>query len=325
MLLVESIDSQHLSGNLHGDPSQRDLVVYLPPSYGTSTRRYPVLYLLHGYGGQAINWTKTNRLADGYIQPIDEVFDPAITKHHAAEMIIVGPDGKAKWGCGQWVDSPVNGNYEQYVAQEVVSYVDHHFRTIPDRNSRGVFGISSGGFGAWHLGSRNPDVFGAMALQNADSYFEYTHKPWFYQFYDSIFPEQPNGPIEGVRLSRLCYGLSACYTPNPTQPPFYVDLPIDYPSGEVIQPLWEQWLSYDPVVSWRNRVDNLRQLRGILLDVGYNDEYGLHYGHRLLSRGLTSVGITHQVEEHDGCHDARLFERFQLALRWFSDVLNLQG
>jgi enterochelin esterase family protein len=209
----------------------------------------------------------------------------------------------------------------QYVAQDVVSYIDSHFRTIPNHGSRGVFGISSGGFGAWHLGSRHPDIFGAMALQSADSYFEYTHKPWFY---DSVYPQRPNGPQDGVPQSRLCYGLSACYTPNVTKPPYYVDLPIEFPSGAVIEHLWEQWLSYDPVVSWRSREENLRQLRGILLDVGYNDEYGLHYGHRLLSQGLTQARITHQLEEHDGRHDARLAERFQVALTWFSEVLVLQ-
>src|SRR5947209_18172236 len=176
MLIVEQIESRQLAGNLHGDPPQRDLVVYLPPSYHTSSRRYPTAYLLHGFGGRAIHWTGISRLYNQLMQPIDEVLDPAITKHHAAEMIVVMPDGRAKWGCGQWVNSPVNGNYEQYVAQEVVAYVDSHFRTIPSRDSRAVFGISSGGFGAWHLGSRNPAIFGAMALQSADSYFDVTHK-----------------------------------------------------------------------------------------------------------------------------------------------------
>ena len=107
--------------------------------------------------------------------------------------------------------------------------------------------------------------------------------------------------------------------------PYYVDLPIAYPSGAVIQPLWDRWLSYDPIVSWRERVDNLRQLRGILLDCGYRDDFDLHYGHRLLSGALSGAGIAHQVEEHDGTHDGRLFERLQFALGWFSQVLDLQG
>ena len=324
MIVVDQINSHHLAGNVIGDPSQRDLVVYLPPSYHTSARRYPTVYLLHGFGGRAVQWTIASLSSGVFRPPIDTVLDEAITTYRAAEMIVVMPDGWSKWGCSQWVDSPVNGNFEQHVTQEVVSYVDSHFRTLPSRESRGVVGISSGGLGSWHLGSRNPAVFGAMVLLSADSYFEVTHKPWFYKFYNNIYPREPNGPVNGDFYSWLCYGLASCYTPNVAKPPFYVDFPIAFPSGEVIPHLWAQWLSYDPVVSWQERAENLRRLRGILLDVGYHDEYDLQYGHRILSRGLSSVSIPHQVEEHDGTHGSRLFERIQFALGWFSQVLDLR-
>ena len=108
-------------------------------------------------------------------------------------------------------------------------------------------------------------------------------------------------------------------------PPYYVDLPVAYPSGAVIAPLWERWLRYDPVVCWRERRAALGQLRGILLDVGYNDEWDLQYGHRLLSQGLTSAGIRHDAEEHAGTHAGRLYERLQVALDWVSHVLDMTG
>jgi pimeloyl-ACP methyl ester carboxylesterase len=322
MIVVEQVDSRHLAGNVIGDPSRRDLVVYLPPSYHTSARRYPAVYLLHGFGGGARSWTVAS-LSHGVVCPaIDDVIAEAISSHQATEMIVVMPDGWSKFGCSQWVDSPVNGHFEQYVTQDVVDHVDSRFRTIASRESRGVFGGSSGGLGAWHLGSRNPDVFGAMALLSADSYFDVTHKPWFIKFYNNIYPREPDGPVSGDFYSWLCYGLASCYTPNIDKPPFYVDFPIAYPSGDVIPHLWEKWLSYDPAVSWRGRVDNLRRLRGILLDVGYHDEYDLQYGHRILSLGLTGAEIAHQVEEHDGTHGSRFFERVRFALGWFSQVLN---
>jgi S-formylglutathione hydrolase FrmB len=325
MIHTEQIASEQLAGNVIGDPSTRDLVIYLPPSYGSSTRRYPTVYLLHGFGGHAIGWVTPPADRINWRPPIDDVVGPAIAKHQAAEMIVVMPDGWSRYGCSQWVDSPVNGYFEQYVAREVVAYVDSHYRTLPNRESRGVVGISSGGLGAWHLGSRNPEVFGAMVLLSADSYFELTHKPWFYTYYDSIYPQEPSGPVDGNAESALCYGIASCYTPNVDKPPYYVDLPVDFPSGEVIAPLWERWLSYDPVVSWRDRQQNLRHLRGILLDVGYRDEYDLHYGHRLLSRALSGAGITHHAEEHPGTHGGRLPERIQFALRWFSETLDLNG
>lgn len=321
MLVVERIVSGHLAGNLMGDPAERDLVVYLPPGYAASDRRYPTAYLLHGFGMRATDWATAFPHGGGLMPPIDEVFDAAITKGRAAEMIVVAPDGWSRYGCGQWVDSPVNGAFEQYMIGEVVPHVDRAFRTVPDRDSRGVFGISSGGFGAWHLASRHPEVFGAMDLLSADSYFDYTHKPWLYKYYNSIYPERPSGPIAGNFWSELSYGLASCYTPNADNPPYYVDLPLEYPSGAVLQPLWNRWLSYDPVVSWPERTDALRGLRGILLDVGYNDEWDLHYGHRLLSRGLSGAGIHHDVQEHQGTHSGRLYERLQVALEWFSHTL----
>jgi pimeloyl-ACP methyl ester carboxylesterase len=321
MIEVTQIDSRHLAGNIIGDPSRRDVLVYLPPSYGRSTRRYPVAYLLHGFGRRAAGWDAGPWVEKGTFRPpINDVLDEAL-RLGAEEMIVVMPDGWSRWGCSQWVDSPVNGNFEQYVAREIVPFIDSRYRTVTTREGRGVFGISSGGSGAWHLGSRNPDVFGSMILLSADSYFDYTHKPWLYRFYSRVFPQAPNGPINGDYNSWLCYGLASCYTPNVEKPPFYVDLPIEFPSGRIIPELWNKWLDFDPVVSWRPRLANLKSLIGIRLDVGYNDEYELHYGHRILSQYLTEAGVPHEAVEHDGTHGGRLYERIQQSLVWFSRVL----
>jgi enterochelin esterase-like enzyme len=109
--------------------------------------------------------------ADGqrWRPPIEDVLDPVFGRMGAAPMIVVIPDGACRWGCGQWVDSPVTGNFEQYVLHDVIPHVDDTYRTIADASSRGLFGFSSGGFGSWNLASRNPDVFGAMAVLSADS------------------------------------------------------------------------------------------------------------------------------------------------------------
>ena len=140
MIEVVQIDSRHLAGNVIGDPSRRDLLVYLPPSYARSTRRYPVAYLLHGFGRRAAGWNEGPWVQGGILRPpIDDVLDDAIRRRGAEEMIVVMPDGWSRWGCSQWVDSPVNGNFEQYVAREIVPYVD---RSLPDparpREPRGL-------------------------------------------------------------------------------------------------------------------------------------------------------------------------------------------
>jgi S-formylglutathione hydrolase FrmB len=125
-----------------GDLSERDLFVYLPhPAHG---------------------WAAVGA-------PLEDVLDPVFGRMGSPPTVVVIPDGNSRYGCGQWVDSPVTGSFEQYVVNDVVAFVDAHHRTIPDARSLGVFGFSSGGFGAWNLASRNPGVFGAMAVLSADA------------------------------------------------------------------------------------------------------------------------------------------------------------
>jgi enterochelin esterase family protein len=236
-------------------------------------------------------------------------------------MLVVIPDGWSRWGCGQWVDSPVTGNHEEYVLRDVISEVDASYRTIAHAASRGVLGFSSGGFGAWNLASKHPDVFGAMAALSADSFLDMTHKFILYKYLDSIWPDPPSGPVEGNFWSELVYDYAATYSPNPENPPYYVDLPVAFPSGELVQEIWDRWLAFDPVVNVHARLDNLRVLSGIMLDVGINDDYNLHWGHRLLSHYLAEAGIPHEYREHAGNHGGRSRESLQVALQWLGDVL----
>jgi S-formylglutathione hydrolase FrmB len=321
MIVRDRIASTSIAGNLLGDPSERDLFVYLPPGYGSGNRRYASVYLLHWFGVHAADLISPPEDKARWSPPLEDVLDPVFQRMGTKEMIVVIPDGWTSYGCSQWVDSPVNGDFEQYVLHEVVPHIDKHYSTIERSESRGVLGSSSGGFGAWHLASRNPTVFGAMAVLSGDSYFDLTHKPMVYNYYSSIFPDRPTGPDEKNPESQMAYALAACYSPNPDNPPYYVDFPVDYPTGRLLQPTWERWLSYDMVVNWRSRSSNLSRLRGILLDVGWRDEHALQWGHRILSADLASAGLPHEVVEHAGDHGGRSRERHQLALRWLADKL----
>ena len=113
--------------------------------------------------------------------PIEDVLDPVFARMGVAPMIVVIPDGWTRLGCSQWVDSPVGGNFEQYLLHDVVAHVDDNYRTLPDPASRGVLGFSSGGCGAWNLASRNPDIFGAVAMLSGDSFLDMTHKTFLYE------------------------------------------------------------------------------------------------------------------------------------------------
>ena len=214
-------------------------------------------------------------------------------------MIVAIPDGWSRWGCGQWVDSPVTGNFEQYLLHDVVTAVDAAYRTIPDPGSRGVFGFSSGGFGAWNVGSRNPDMFGALAMLSGDSFLDMTHKFMPYKYYDSIWPEAPDGPIEGNVWSQLVYDYSATYSPNPDNPPFcrsargLAQRRVD-PGG--LGPL----ARLRPGRQRPRRLDNLRKRRASCSTQAPNDDYNLQWGHRLLSHYLDQAGITHEQRRTQG-------------------------
>ena len=321
MIVSTRIEGSRLAGNLLGDPAERDLYVYLPQGYEGSDARYPTAYLLHALGATAETTVFPENDGVRWSPSLEDVLDPVFGRMSVPPMIVVVPDGTCRYGCGQWVDSPVTGNFESYILHDVVPYVDATYRTIPGAASRGCFGFSSGGFGSWNIVSRNPDVFGAMGVLSADSWLDMTHKIMLYKYLDSIWPEAPAGPVEGDFWSEIVYNYSATYSPNPDNPPHYVDLPMAFPSGELLQEVWDRWLAFDPVVNVHDRIENLRKLRGILLDAGDHDDFNLHWGHRLLSHYLTEAGIAHEHRENPGNHGGRANERYQVALEWLSGVL----
>jgi S-formylglutathione hydrolase len=313
--------SSYLEANMLGDPGERDVFVYLPAGYEDSGRRYATAYLLHAFGQNAETLVNPPTDRQRWQPPIVDVLDPVFGRMRVPPMIVVIPDGCSRWGCGQWVDSPVSGHFGSYVAKDVVSFVDSTYRTVAKPASRGVFGFSSGGMGAWNIVSQNPDVFAAMAVLSADSFLDLTHKVLAYEYLDSIWPQAPGGPVEGNDSSMVTYAYSAAYSPNPGKPPYFVDLPVAWPSGELIPEVWKRWLSYDPVENYRDRLDNLRSLSGILLDTGVHDEHELHWGHRVLSHRLTEAGVAHKITENPGNHGGRSRERLQMALEWLGQVL----
>src|SRR5208337_4710250 len=134
------IHGASLEGNLEGEAVDRDVIVFLPPSYNKDKhRRYPVVYALHGYSIGAEQWTHEIHVP----QTIEGAFALG-----AKEMIVVLPDSKTAYGGSMYSSSVTTGDFERFIAHDVVSYIDAHYRTIPDRLSRGLVGHSMGGYGA---------------------------------------------------------------------------------------------------------------------------------------------------------------------------------
>jgi enterochelin esterase family protein len=313
-IVIEQFESQALRGNALGDPTTRAIPVYLPPSYDSEPNiHYPVVYLLHGFTGTSLGWL--NNQTFGTLN-VPQRFERLVQQGKCGEMILVFPDGFTSLGGSQFLNSPATGNYEDYIIQDLIPYIDQKFRTIPERIGRGVAGKSSGGYGAVRLAMRHPKTFAAMASHAGDMYFEYCYKAdfpkvcnalakykhspnpigaWLAEFYQT---EKKTGKlIEVVNI----LAMSSCYSPRSTtegnEPTF--ELPFDLHSGLINQTVWERWLTNDPIYMLDNPqyVENLESYRLLYLDAGTRDEFNLHLGARIFAAKARQHGL--QMVQHE--------------------------
>ena len=308
-VLMERFESAVLAGNPAGDPHVRTVPVYLPPSYGTDpARRYPVVFVLAGFGGRGRMLLND----DPWSPPLDARMDGLIAAG-CGEAILVLPDCFTRFGGSQYLDSTATGRYETHLIEELVPWVDRTFRTLAGARHRGVAGKSSGGYGALLHGMRHPDVFGAVACHSGDVCFEYCYRGDLPKFCAAVHraaglerwlaafeaPRQKKHEDIGV-LNIL--GMAANYSPDPAARPFGIDLPVDLETGAFRPEVWERWLAHDPLRLVERHADALRSLRLLFLDCGTRDEFHLHLGARMLARRLRELGIAHEHEEFDYGH-----------------------
>ena len=325
-LVVKTLESEILKTNPLGDPWIRELFVYLPPSYDNSSTRYPVVLCLAGYTGTA----RTFFNFQAWVPRMDERMD-LLSQQGTPEMICVFPDCFTRYGGSQYLDSIAMGNYRSYLIREVIPYVDRNFRTRADRSARAVMGKSSGGFGAISLALDHPETFSAVACHSGDMYFEYSYLPEFpvaqrkleslggLQKYLEKFDEMPKTGREDHALLNAI-AMSACYSPNPENPPYFFDLPFDTLTGELNLEVWKKWKAKDPVEVVKTKAGGLKDFRLVYLDCGRRDEFFLHLGARIFSRELTARGVPHIYEEFEDGH-FNVQHRYSISLRRIAESL----
>jgi enterochelin esterase-like enzyme len=305
-----------LDGNLEGDAADRDVTVYLPPSYATErTRRYPVLYLLHGYGGTDSTWT-------GRLAALPEIADKLVAAGRIRDLIIVMPNAFSLHKGSMYSSSVTTGDWESYIAQDLVSYIDRHYRTIPDRLSRGLAGHSMGGYGALRIGMKRPEVFSSLYLLSACCLNPQTSpRPDAIAASEAIRTredavEAAKGRGFGPSLN---LALAAAWSPNPTNPPLYLDLPIK--DGKVQPDVLAKWAANAPLVMIDQYIPGLKRHRAIAIDIGTADS--LLPPNQELDRVLTRLGVVHTYEEYEGDHTNRIADRLEKAvLPFFSTHLS---
>lgn len=289
-----------LEGNLEGNAVERDVLVFLPPSYATSkSKRYPVVYALHGYSIGAEQWSKEIVVP----QTIEGAFAQG-----AQEMIVVLPDSKTVHNGSMYSSSATTGDFENFIARDVVAYLDAHYRTIPKRTSRGLVGHSMGGYGATRIGMKHADVFGSLYIMSPCCLSPRQAGPTNAEIEKAL--EAVKTPEDSAKLgfgARASLAAAAAWAPNPKNPPLYLDLPRK--NGEVQPDVLARFAANAPLAFIDQYIGNLRQYRAISIDVG--DKDGLKADSEKLHNVLDKYGITNGFEIYQGTHTSAVAIRFQ--------------
>lgn len=295
-----NVHGKALEGNLEGNAVERDVFVFLPPGYATDkARRYPVVYALHGYSIGAEQWTHEIHVP----QTIEGAFAQG-----AQEMIVVLPDSKTVHNGSMYSSSITTGDFENFIAHDLVAYIDAHYRTIPKRTSRGLVGHSMGGYGATRIGMKHSDVFGSVYIMSPCCLSARGAGPANPAMEKAL--EAVRTPADSAKLPfgpRAQLATAAAWSPNPKNPPLYLDLPS---KDGVVQPdVLAKWAANAPLAFIDQYIGNLRQYRAIAIDVG--DQDGLRAGAGKLHEILDNYGIPNTFEIYQGTHTSAVADRFQ--------------
>jgi enterochelin esterase-like enzyme len=298
-------NSQALKGNLLGDPAERPVQVILPPGYATSKRRYPVIYYLHGYGGgsqtQMLDamqyWFLTGYMGiEGATGNLKADVERGMQLGETQEMILVFPNASNKLGGSFYRSSPTIGDYETYLAKELVDYVDSHYRTLPQRESRGIAGCSMGGYGAAHLGLKYPNVYAVVVAQSGPYFLD--REPTFLEV--EGFTHEPANYDEFLSLpgdTRAHIAAAAVVAPNANKPPFYLDMPYVIVAGktEIAPGYIEKVKAFNTAADVEPYLAQPVRLNALLVQHRKNDD-DLEPA-RDLDKLLTQRGIAHEFDD----------------------------
>jgi S-formylglutathione hydrolase FrmB len=324
------LESAVLRSNPLGDPHERPLWVYLPPGYEQDgDRRYASVYMIQGLTGQLDMWRNRSAFRKNFPELADELF----ASGEAPPCIVVWVDCWTSLGGSQFLDSPATGRYHTYLCDEVVPWVDAHYRTLPERAHRGIAGKSSGGYGAMVTPMLRPDLWGGLATHAGDALFEICYLPdfrtsvrtlrdqydgSFERFWES-FRSRPAFSKEGDYTLLNDWCMAACYSADPDGT---VRLPYDTATGELIPEVWERWLARDPVRMVPAHAEALRTMRAIYVDAGSRDQFFLDLGAEAFRRALERIGVADIFFElFDATHSAIEY-RYPLSLKYLAERLS---
>lgn len=312
-----------LEGNLMGSATTQAAAIYLPPGYDADkAKRYPTIYLLHGIFGGYQEW-----LAEGADVPA--ILDRLIAAGEMPEAIVVMPNGGNRLGGGFYRNSPVSGNWADYIADDLVGFVDQSYRTLARPQSRAITGHSMGGYGAIHLAMTRPGLFSVVwaispCCLSVVRDLGFGNDAWR-RSYAFETPEDLQAAMQRRDFYAVAtLALLTAFSPDPSAP-FHVKFPFRMVRGELmlIDEIYDPYLDRFPVRQVDECRDALRGLRGLGLGVGLSDQF-LHIPVSTMkfSQRLGEERIPHILDVYDGDHRQRVPERLEkVILPWIGERL----
>lgn len=326
-LIRRTFHSPALENNLLGDSADPEVHVYLPPSYARQPeRRFPVLYLLHGFLSSPSDSTTPGPGAPS----VQEQMDTLVQQGAIQEFIVVIPSGRNRYGGSFYMNSPVTGGWEDAIVKDLVAFVDSTYRTLARAESRGIAGHSMGGFGALRLGMRHPDVFSAVYAMSPcclapEEDLGVDSPAWARVTHFTERAQLDQAKAQGGFYEQLIVAWLAAASPAPDRPPLYFQSPFQEQDGHLVpsEPAygrWEQTLVLPHVAEHR---EALLRLRALAFDVGTQDKLThIPATVRKLDEELKRLGVPHRYEAYEGDHLNRINERTGTrVLPFFSHVL----
>lgn len=317
--IVSAVLASEALKNPGGENPHRKISVYLPPGYDSEKKRYPVIYYLHGFMGN-----------DSIFPGMKSILDAAIHRQKIRPFILVIADHFTLYSGSFYSNSSLTGNWTDFTAIELTAYMDTHFRTIPEKESRGIAGHSMGGYGAIKTAMLYPGVFSSL----------YALSPGLLAFVKEFGPNSESFKQLGQVSSkeelnktyypRVLVAVARAWSPNPDKPPFYCDFPFGYKGDSLVvnEPVFEKWKANMPAYMDDSYFNNLRRLKAIKLDWGRNDSprFPLQIG--MFSQRLENSGIPHFAEEYIGDHGNKIWSADGRVLNdllpFFNDYLRFE-
>lgn len=312
---VSTVKADVITSYFYSDSLGYDMYyeIVLPPSYESNPdSTYPSIYFLHGFG-----------LDYSWYGSVVSVFEDMMVSGEIRESILIKPDGFVIPYLGSmYTNSDYNGQFEDYIVQDLISHIDGSYNTIDNSSYRAIMGHSMGGYGAVKLSIKFPELFQVAASHSGPVAIENVIPDLLPVLLaeTGILGYQPwNGTV-----SLFMYSASAAFSPDVDDWPYYVDLPVDY-YGNVIDEVWDLWLGHDALTLAQENLANIQSIR-FYMDCGDQDDY-LFYNHSTsFSEFLDEVNINHVYETYPGDHFTEVLngDRFPYSLAFIENAFYIQ-